>query len=204
MRKTKEEAAITRDTLLKAALTIFSRKGYASATLGNIAEEAGVTRGAIYWHFGSKAELYIALLQEYNSLGGQIMQKAVEEGGSLLDILRRIFVNQMMAVETNSSLRAMMELTLFRAERVPELDEIRQQQTESSLALVANIAAALQQGIAAGELRSDMDAEEMARAFLAYQNGLIYLWLQDTNAFSLKDNAPALIDMYLEGIIRKE
>lgn len=204
MRKTKEEAAITRDTLLKAALTIFSRKGYAAATLGNIAEEAGVTRGAIYWHFGSKAELYKALLQEYNSLGGQIMQKAVEEGGSLLDILRRIFVYQMTAVETNASLRAMMELTLFRAERVPELDEIRQQQTENSKTLVANIAAALQQGTAAGELRSDMDAQEMARAFLAYQNGLIYLWLQDPKAFSLKDSAPALIDMYLEGIIRKE
>ena len=204
MRKTKEEAAITRDTLLKAALAIFSRKGFAATTLGNIAEEAGVTRGAIYWHFGSKAELYNALLQEYNNLGGQLMQKAVSEGGSLLDILRRIFVYQMSAVEMDFALRAMMELTLFKTENVPELEDIRRQQIASTRTLVASIAAALQQGIAAGELRSDIDSQEMARAFLAYQNGLIYLWLQDPSSFSLKDRAPALIDVYLEGIIRKE
>jgi hypothetical protein len=71
-------------------------------------------------------------------------------------------------------------------------------------ALVASIAVALQQGIAAGELRSDLDPQEMARAFLAYQNGLIYVWLQDPEAFSVKDSALALVEVYLEGIIRKE
>ncbi|MCL4562239.1 MAG: TetR family transcriptional regulator, partial [Chloroflexi bacterium] len=58
MRRTKEEAAETRDLLLKSALSVFSQKGYSATTLGDVARAAGVTRGAIYWHFGSKAELY--------------------------------------------------------------------------------------------------------------------------------------------------
>lgn len=201
MRKTKEEAAITRNTLLKAALNIFSSKGYAAATLGDIAEEAGVTRGAIYWHFGSKAELYHALLNEYSMLGSQLVQKAAAEGGTLVDILRRIFVRQMSAVESDPALRAMMELTLFKTEHLSELADIHQQQMVSTRALLESIAAALGQGISAGELREDIDPQEMARAFLALQNGLIYLWLQDTAAFSIQDSAPALIEVYLQGIV---
>jgi len=59
-RRTKEEAGLTRASLLRAALAVFSTKGYAAATLEDVAAKAGVTRGAIYWHFGSKAELYTA------------------------------------------------------------------------------------------------------------------------------------------------
>ncbi len=57
MRKTKEEAAETRQALLRAALAVFSRQGYAATRLEDVAHEAGVTRGAIYWHFKSKADL---------------------------------------------------------------------------------------------------------------------------------------------------
>ena len=64
MRRTKEDAALTRETVLDAALAVFSRQGYAATTLDHIAQEAGVTRGAIYWHFGGKAELYNALVEE--------------------------------------------------------------------------------------------------------------------------------------------
>ncbi len=49
MRRTKEEAAITREHLLEAALLCFRTKGYASTTLDDIARQAGATRGAIHW-----------------------------------------------------------------------------------------------------------------------------------------------------------
>ncbi|NIV11690.1 MAG: TetR family transcriptional regulator, partial [Aliifodinibius sp.] len=72
----KEEAAITRDQLLNKALTVFSKKGYSAATLQDIASEADMTRGAIYWHFGSKAELYNTLIKEYSDRGSQIVKQA--------------------------------------------------------------------------------------------------------------------------------
>ena len=62
MRRTKEEAEQTRQDLLDAALTVFSQKGYTATRLEDVARAAGVTRGAIYHHFGSKAELYSALI----------------------------------------------------------------------------------------------------------------------------------------------
>ena len=130
MRRTKEEAAITREQLLKKALTAFSKKGYAATTLEDIAREAEVTRGAIYWHFGSKAELYNTLVREYSDRGNVIMQQAVSEGGTLLDILRRVLVRQLETIEDDREMRALMELYLFKTGLVPELEEGRQQQIE--------------------------------------------------------------------------
>jgi len=62
MKRTQEEAAKTRQDLLDAALQVFSQQGYQAARLQDIAKAAGVTRGAIYHHFGSKAELFNTLM----------------------------------------------------------------------------------------------------------------------------------------------
>lgn len=200
MRKTKEEAEITRRELLKKALVIFSKKGYNAATLQDIASEAGVTRGAIYWHFGSKAELYNTLVREYSDRGGQIVQQAAAEGGSLLDILRRVFVRQLEVIETDRELRALMELYLFKTGMVEELAEGRQQQVEAAQSLVEMLAGVMAQGIEAGLLRSDMDAKTMARAYLAFQNGLIQQWLTAPKLYSLKASAGTFADLLIAGI----
>ena len=61
MRKTKEEAQQTRSNLLNAALNVFYERGVAQASLDEIAKAAGVTRGALYWHFKNKEDLFEAL-----------------------------------------------------------------------------------------------------------------------------------------------
>jgi TetR/AcrR family acrAB operon transcriptional repressor len=203
MRKTKEEAEKTRQALLKAALTIFSQKGYAATTLEDVATEAGVTRGAIYWHFGSKVELYTALLEEYSARGSEIAQAAVAEGGSMLEILYRIFVRLLTAVENDTALRAVMEINLFKTEYSPELSETLSKQIKSGRILLTGIAQAMEQGIKAGELRSDMQAEDLARAFIAFQNGLLHLWILDPTAFDLGERAPHMAEILIQGISKK-
>ena len=200
MRKTKEEAEITREQLLKKALALFSKKGYAATTLQDIATEAEVTRGAIYWHFGSKAELYNTLIREYSERGNLIVQQAAAEGGSLLDILRRVFVRQLALVETSREMRAVMELQLFKTGPVPELAEGRQQQIEAGVGLIEMLTGIMEQGIAAGLLRPDVSAEDMARAYLAFQNGLIQLWLTTPDKFSLQERADSFATIFMVGI----
>lgn len=64
MRKTKAESFKTRQHLLWAALEVFHRQGVTRATLQEIAQEAGVTRGALYWHFRNKEALFEALFEQ--------------------------------------------------------------------------------------------------------------------------------------------
>ena len=74
MRRTKEEAAETKEKIFKAGIRVFAKKGFAGAGLADIAREAGVTRGAIYWHFKNKEALFQELLHRvdhyYESLIG--------------------------------------------------------------------------------------------------------------------------------------
>jgi AcrR family transcriptional regulator len=57
-----EKRALTRRNVLRAAQDVFGRRGYHQATLRDIAEEAGVSKGAVYYNFASKEELFLALL----------------------------------------------------------------------------------------------------------------------------------------------
>ena len=200
MRRTKEEAEITRQLLLKKALAVFSKKGYAATTLEDIAREAEVTRGAIYWHFGGKAELYNTLVREYSERGNAIVQQAASEGGTLIEILRRIFIRQLQAIEDDRDLRALMELYLFKTGLVPELEEGHQQQIESGVGLIEMISGIMEQGIELGLLRSDVDPKNLARAYLAFQNGLTQLWLTAPDQFSLKASADSFADILIAGL----
>ena len=60
-RKTKDDAQLTSAALLDAAERVFFENGVASTTLNDIAAAAGMTRGAIYWHFKDKADLLRAM-----------------------------------------------------------------------------------------------------------------------------------------------
>jgi AcrR family transcriptional regulator len=68
-----ERKAATRTRLLEAAARVYARRGFAGATLDEVAAEAGFTKGAVYAHFGSKENLLLALLQEH--LAGQIAEQ---------------------------------------------------------------------------------------------------------------------------------
>ena len=57
--------AATRARLLEAAARVYAARGFAGATLDDVAEEAGLTKGAVYGHFGSKDNLLVALMEEY-------------------------------------------------------------------------------------------------------------------------------------------
>jgi AcrR family transcriptional regulator len=77
VRRTKEDAALTREKIFRAGISVFASKGYAAGTLGDVAREAGVSRGAIYWHFRNKEaffqETVARLNRTYDDLIGNAM-----------------------------------------------------------------------------------------------------------------------------------
>lgn len=83
MRKTKAEAEKTRQDLLDAALEIFYHNGVTNTSLQAIAEQAGVTRGALYWHFKNKEDLFDALFERHFSPFMQQIERIFELEGML-------------------------------------------------------------------------------------------------------------------------
>ena len=87
-RKTKQEAQATRGHILDAAELVFEEHGVSGATLHDIAQAAGLTRGAIYWHFKGKADLFSAMMDRVRLPLEQSLQR--RDGAAPAEPLRRI------------------------------------------------------------------------------------------------------------------
>jgi TetR/AcrR family transcriptional regulator, acrAB operon repressor len=200
MRRTKKDAALTRETVLDAALAVFSRQGYAATTLDHIAQEAGVTRGAIYWHFGGKAELYNALLEERFARAFAGVAKLLAEPGPPLQIIRRLLVWQMTLIEEDAEYRDVMELTLFKTAVTPDLAEGLKHKVKATQQMLRQLSKLFRQAVKAGEVRQKIDADSAALAALGLTTGLTSLWLLNPSSFSIKARAPEIVDLFLSGM----
>ena len=98
-RRTKDEAEATRNALLDAAEKMFYKRGVTRTSLEEVAKAAGMTRGAVYWHFKDKIELCEAMLdrvflpqedmlERLASQKGDTPLKALLEGQDLSSRLR--------------------------------------------------------------------------------------------------------------------
>jgi AcrR family transcriptional regulator len=84
-----EKKAMTRQRLLDAAAVVFARKGFAGASLDDVAEEAGLTKGAVYSNFGSKDDLIQALLEERLNRPYDQIADRVDRSGSQAEQARQ-------------------------------------------------------------------------------------------------------------------
>ncbi len=200
MRRTREEAEITRQNLLATALQVFSRQGYAETRLEDIAAEAKVTRGAIYHHFGSKAELYNAMVTEASGRALGVIDHAIDAGGKTLDVLKRLFVDLLVYAHDDPEFRAVNELVLFKTGSAPELQEGFQYKIAGNRQMVEFLAGKVQTGIDTGEIRPDVDPRDAALSLISLNNGLLSLWLLDPDLFALKERAEAIAEIFIRGI----
>lgn len=200
MRRTKAEAEATRDMLLDAALAVFSRKGYADTRLEDVAQEAGVTRGAIYHHFGGKVELYRALVEERFSRANRIWEEASQQDGTPLQLLRRMMVRSLRYLEQDEDYRAVQELVIFKTGNLTELAESMAMKQEGTRQLVAYFTQLIEQGKDAGEIRPDVVPGDAALAAIGLLNGISLIWLLDPDQFSLAEKAESIVDSHLKGI----
>jgi AcrR family transcriptional regulator len=201
MRRTKEEATKTRKDLLNAALQVFSRQGYQAARLQDIAKAAGINPRAIYHHIGSKAGLYNTMMDEVSAQESGAVEAAIAEYESLIEIMARIMSYSLALLETDRRLRRVFELSLFKAQTDPELEEVLIKRVEGADLQINNTAGIIAQSVSNGELRADLDSATLARAFIVYLNGEATLWLTNHQAFSLKDKAADFADILMRGLL---
>lgn len=201
MRRTKEEAEITKQNILTAALEVFSRKGYTATRVEDIAKQANVTTGAIYHHFEGKSALYFALIEENSARANQLAQQIVEEGGTPATILRRLLVRMFEFGEEDKKYRSVLELFLNTSEISPELDVINKEILESRRLLVQFFSNLIREGIVLGEFQPHVSPENSGLALVGFMNGMGLIWIQDPELFSIKEKAEGLVDIFLTGIL---
>lgn len=199
MRRTKEDAELTRQALLKAAIKVFSQQGYAATRLEDIAEAAGVTRGAVYHHFGGKAELFAEIVENASQTGDRAVQRAIQAGGTFLEVIQRILIYTVQMLHEDREYRASMALLLFNWDS-PDLLAMRAGRQEHGQAAMEQIVGFYRMALDQGAIRAGIDPEIAARSFSAYQNGLMVLSLASPETIDVEKHAVGLAEIFVQGI----
>ncbi|MFH1313906.1 MAG: TetR family transcriptional regulator [Candidatus Eisenbacteria bacterium] len=160
MRRTKEEAEQTRQHLMDVALRVFSTRGYSAARLSDIAADAGVTRGAVYWHFGSKKGLLFAILKEmanpHIQTAMEVLESELEPGRKIREMVCRV----MDATDESEAFLAHRQLAMrFMVESPGGFEEFHKHVSRETGKLTRLLLGVIREGQSRGEIRSDVDAK---------------------------------------------
>lgn len=198
-RKTKQQALETRNHILDVAIRLFSRQGVSATSLTDIAQAAGVTRGAIYWHFKNKSDLFSEIWEmSESSIGDLEAEYQAKYPGDPLSVLREILVYILEATVSIERRRLMMEIIFHKCEFVGEMAVVQQLHREYCLASHERIEQALNNCIAADMIPNTLNVRRAAILMRSYVTGLMENWLFAPQAFDLKSDARDFVEILIE------
>jgi TetR/AcrR family acrAB operon transcriptional repressor len=200
-RRTKEEAAATRDSILDAAEKLFVQQGVSRTTLQHIATEAGVTRGAIYWHFDDKGALFNAMMERgILPLEGELQVLDQKESSDPLADLRNYMLAVLRRTVEDPGARRVFEIATLKVEFVDEMDAVRQRRQVNMTNWMERAERRIRLAAEQGVLRCKVDPTTVALAMWIIVDGLIRNWMFDPQGFDLLEMGRSVIDPYLDGL----
>ncbi|AIC18477.1 MULTISPECIES: efflux system transcriptional repressor EmhR [Pseudomonas] len=199
VRRTKEEAQETRKQILEAAEKAFYERGVARTTLADIAALAGVTRGAIYWHFSNKADLVQAMLDTLREpLNEMARASEDEEEVDPLGCMRKLLIHLFHQIALDPKTRRINEILFHKCEITDEMCDMRRQRRAASLDCNVHIELGLRNAVKRGQLPENLDTARAAISIHAYIDGILYQWLLAPDSFELHKEAERWIDTGLD------
>jgi AcrR family transcriptional regulator len=182
--------------IMDAALQVFSREGLHTARMDDIAEEAGLSKGALYWYFNSKDKIIASLLttffdREFSKIEEWVMQD--DSARNLLQSLIDLIVEDLLSVKPFMSILYEFWAMSFRNKRIGKF--IR----ESMHRYLDLIIPVVQRGIDQGEFKA-LDATDVAMAFGSIIEGSILLWSYDMNNVDFRALITKSVSIFLDGI----
>jgi len=181
VRRTKQESERTRQQILRAARREFLRHGVARTTLADIAASAGVTRGAIYWHFANKTDLFHAMREQVSLPMIDRMNFALLNAGEgdPLAAIAAFLYGLIDSLAGNGATLRTLQIVSFKCEYADEFQTEIARQTRRCQELVDQLTAVYQRARRAGVLRPDLTPAVAARDTCIFVNGLVRLYLFD-------------------------
>ena len=201
VRRTKDEAVETRNQILDAAERVFSERGVSRTSLTDIADAASVTRGAIYWHFKDKAELFCEMVARVTMpmehAPCQIDPASTDDP---LAGLRAMLVGILERTSVDAQGRRVFHIVFNKCEYVDEMETVWERFREMQAGCLQRLELGLSAAVAKGQLPAKLDTHRTAVGLHALVNGLISKWVMDPKAMPAKGDAGQLIDIFLDGL----
>lgn len=200
MRRTKEDAAKTRAHILDVALRLFGELGYSGASLSKIAAAAEVTKGAIYWHFESKVDLYEQLIYEKSRHSFNELHGILSEQGPAVGKLKQYLIRSFLLLTEDQGFRELQRVIIFKTEQLPELNAQIEQKKNTMRLLLDHLTEVIEEGKKQGSIKSTVISSELSWEMLAFHNGVSNTWLLFPDSFPLAQKATSIVHHFFESI----
>lgn len=203
VRKTKEDAAITRQRIIDAAREMFLLKGVSRTSLEQIASHASVTRGAVYWHFQNKAELFHAMREEVylpliDRMDDTLLGNTDDPNPDPLGRIRKHLESTIQILDDDQTTRATYEVMMTKCEYVDEFADVLQSILSNCSGLVHKMEQAYAKAQEIGQVGTQLSAAELALDTHLFFSGLLHMWVKDTEGTLFRNRALQLIDTHIK------
>jgi TetR/AcrR family transcriptional regulator, acrAB operon repressor len=199
VRKTKEDAELTRLSIISAAREVFLERGVSRTTMEHIATQAGVTRGAIYWHFKNKTELFNAMREQvFLPLIDRMDDTLLVEGSAPpLSRIENFLCGTIQVLEESTETRETYEIMMTKCEYVDELADVLQQIIMNCSGITEKIAHVYQRAEQLGHLRTGLKPSALAQDTNLFFTGLLHMWVKDLDGLRFRQQARSLIELHM-------
>lgn len=162
-------AEFDRDEALGAAIRVFARHGFSAASLSDLLEGMGIARQSLYGTFGDKRRLFLEALERYSDVSRLRMKAAMDkEDRALAALEAALMIDLGTGADLETGCLGVGSIAEF-GRSDPEINETGDR---ASAEIVTMLAHRVRGGMASGELKPNLDADEVARMLLTLKSGL--------------------------------
>lgn len=178
-----EQAARSRRALIEAATALFAERGYDGTSVQAIGARAGVSRGSIFWHFGSKEGLLWAVVERaFEQWETEVLVPDVGDATGIEAVRRALAAHRRFLTERGGALR-LFYILIFEAlgprpDLAREFAGLHERLRDMTVPWI-------ERAIESGEMRADLDARATVIFISGALGGIAYQWLLDPGGFDL-------------------
>jgi len=199
VRKTKEDAELTRKRIINSARAVFLSRGVSRSTLEHIASHAEVTRGAVYWHFKNKTEIFHAIREQVllpliDRMDDSLTLTSNEDPlnqieNSLCDIIDDL--------NENIEMRQTYEIMMIKCEYVDDFSTVLQQILNNCSSITGKIQLAYERAESLNLLAGNNSPLGLALDTHIFFSGLLHMWIKDSDGSMFRYQAKDLIKAHI-------
>ena len=198
-RRTKEDALATRAALLDAAERVFLQRGVSRTSLADVAQAAGVTRGALYWHFRDKVTLFSAMMERVTLPLEIDLDSLDASGADVLDAWRARLRQALHRIVHDEQTRRVLQIAMQKVEHADDLAPAIERHIQMHRLNADRERQLLERAAGARGITLPAPAEQLVQGFHAMVHGLIYSWLLD-RSFDLEATGAVSSAAFWRGI----
>ncbi len=203
-RKTKEGALKTKKKIIDSAKNIFYEKGFRDTTIDDIAKAIGLSRGAVYWHFKSKEEIFISIYDEFMSRLDSIVGETIGKKDATIVSIYEYMQKTIYMLVSDYSYRTTLDLLLFRTELTQKLQVLKQRDDLWVEDILNTIVHIVDTQIKKGDLKINLTSKELAVSIISMHRGLAFVYTMNNKVLPQENSYKTIIDIFFKNLCKLE